>query len=127
MDEYQPTCKFDIAETCAASISIQDLIDLSDNKEETAKRLSLTNLKLTYGHIRGTDALRNNLAALYSARASGVTKGVQSTAEVLVMLLMADHPPREYSDHEWRHCRQLSGAVHVGPGGRPCRLSISHL
>ena len=101
MDKYQPTCKLDIAETCAASISIQDLIDLSENKAETTKRLSSTNQKLTYGDIRGTDELRNNLAALYSARASGITKGMVHGA----WADLADCPrPRQHFDHQRRHC-----------------------
>ena len=73
MDEYQPWAKYDIAETCAASISIQGLLDLSENKTESTARLDQSSLKLNYGKLRGSDALRGNLASLYSARGAGLT------------------------------------------------------
>lgn len=57
--------KYNIAETCAASISIEDLKDLSETKSETILPLST---KLVYGPIRGSDKLRTNLSRLYSAK-----------------------------------------------------------
>lgn len=74
MDDYETIAKYNIAETCAASISIDDLLELSENKERSQAALATTKQKLTYGSIRGTDDLRKNLASLYSARASGLTK-----------------------------------------------------
>lgn len=53
-----------IAETCAASISIQDLQSLSTVATRTSP-LSLSK-KLTYGAIRGSDVLRERVAALYA-------------------------------------------------------------
>lgn len=73
MDEYETTAKYNIAETCAASISIDDLLELSENKQQSQEALQTTKRKLTYGPIRGSDDLRKNLASLYSARASGLT------------------------------------------------------
>ena len=66
MDNHETTAKYNIAETCAASISIDDLRSLADNKKDAP--LLPSSLKLTYGTIRGSDALRANLAGLYSAR-----------------------------------------------------------
>jgi aspartate/methionine/tyrosine aminotransferase len=74
MDKYETTAKYNIAETCAASISIDDLIALSENKAKSSENLSLTSSKLVYGAVRGSDALRSSLAGLYSARAAGTTK-----------------------------------------------------
>lgn len=52
-----------IAETCSESISVEDLQALSTDKSGASPlRLST---KLTYGAIRGTDALRRRVAALY--------------------------------------------------------------
>lgn len=73
MDEYETTATYNVAETCAASISVNDLLELSENKERSREAIDVTSRKLTYGSIRGTDALRKNLAGLYSARASGLT------------------------------------------------------
>ena len=70
MDKYETKAKYNIAETCAASISVDDLLELSESHEKKSPLQS--SLKLTYGDIRGSDALRNGLAALYSARASSM-------------------------------------------------------
>ncbi|KAF1975457.1 PLP-dependent transferase [Bimuria novae-zelandiae CBS 107.79] len=69
MDKYENNCKYNIAETCCASISIDQLRELSEDK---GRDVFQTSKALTYGAIRGSDALRDNLARLYSAR-SGKT------------------------------------------------------
>jgi aspartate/methionine/tyrosine aminotransferase len=65
MDTYETKCKLNIAETCCASISIDDLRQLSSEKDLNPLSLST---KLTYGAIRGSDQLRDNLSNLYSAK-----------------------------------------------------------
>jgi aspartate/methionine/tyrosine aminotransferase len=65
MDAHENDCKYNIAETCCASISVDELRELSEIKN--AKVLD-TSKALTYGAIRGSDDLRNNLARLYSAK-----------------------------------------------------------
>ncbi|KAG9237452.1 putative aspartate aminotransferase [Amylocarpus encephaloides] len=67
MDLYETTPGvLNIAETCAASISVDDLVALCEDSNIPAP-LDLSK-KLTYGSIRGSDSLRDRLAALYSAR-----------------------------------------------------------
>ena len=67
MDKYEVTPGvLNIAETCAASISIDDLVALSEDGNAESPLKTFT--KLTYGPIRGSDDLRNRLASLYSAR-----------------------------------------------------------
>lgn len=69
MDKYETTPGvLNAAETCAASISIDDLVALCEDKSVPHPLTSLFSLKLTYGAIRGSDALRSRLAALYSVR-----------------------------------------------------------
>lgn len=68
MDEYETKATYNIAETCAASISLDDLKALS---EDTKSELWAPSTKLTYGHIRGSPTLRTNLANLYSTKATG--------------------------------------------------------
>lgn len=61
MDEYETTPNvLNIAETCAASLSIDDLTRLST--DPSAKPLD-TSIKLTYGPIPGSDTLRKRVAA----------------------------------------------------------------
>ena len=69
MDKYETTPNvLNIAETCAASLSIDDLVALCEDPhvEPPLKRFT----KLTYGPIRGSQALRDRLASLYSVRVS---------------------------------------------------------
>lgn len=65
MDRYETTPGvLNIAETCAASVSIDDLTKLSTDKSNAG--LSLLSTKLTYGAIRGSDAVRSRVAGIYS-------------------------------------------------------------
>jgi len=69
MDKYEVTPGvLNIAETCAASISIDDLVGLCEDRN--IPHPLDTSTKLTYGAIRGSQALRERLASLYSARVS---------------------------------------------------------
>lgn len=68
MDEYQPTAKHDLGETCSASLSIDGLLALSENKDATASDILNSAAIQDYGEIRGTTALRNNLSRLYSTK-----------------------------------------------------------
>ncbi|KAJ0122206.1 spartate aminotransferase [Diaporthe amygdali] len=64
MDEYETTPGvLNIAETCAASVSIDDLGTLSTGNH-SASPVNLST-KLTYGAIRGSEKLRGRVAALY--------------------------------------------------------------
>ena len=65
MDRYETTATYNTAETCCASISVDDLKDICEDK--TANPLSLST-KLTYGPIRGSEQLRKTLASLYSVK-----------------------------------------------------------
>ncbi|KAF1933901.1 PLP-dependent transferase [Didymella exigua CBS 183.55] len=65
MDAYEHHCKYNVAETCCASVSIDQLRELSDDKKTEILK---TDRLLTYGAIRGAEDLRTNLARLYSAK-----------------------------------------------------------
>lgn len=65
MDAYETKCKYNIAETCCASISVDQLRDLSEDKD---RQVFDTSRVLNYGAIRGSENLRNNLARLYSVK-----------------------------------------------------------
>ncbi|KAK4447595.1 hypothetical protein QBC34DRAFT_450023 [Podospora aff. communis PSN243] len=66
MDRYENTPGIhNIAETCAASVSIEDLEAFSTD-DNTTRPLSRS-LKLTYGHIRGSPGFRKNVTALLNS------------------------------------------------------------
>lgn len=67
MDKYETTAQYNVAESCAASISLEDLRQLSEDKSAEIMTMSQ---KLTYGAIRGSQTLRSNLAELYSTKAT---------------------------------------------------------
>jgi aspartate/methionine/tyrosine aminotransferase len=73
-DLHAHDAKYNMAATASATLSIQDLLDLSEDRKTTEQALSFNAINLDYNHpMRGGQALRENLAALYSARAQGVT------------------------------------------------------
>jgi aspartate/methionine/tyrosine aminotransferase len=65
MDKYENNAKYNIAETCCASISVKDLQELSEDKPLSPLDLAT---KLSYGAIRGSERLRGTLANLYSIK-----------------------------------------------------------
>lgn len=86
MDTHEtlPTLQYNLAETCCASISLNDLLSYaSKNSGMAIDALSLLtpDAKQGYGEIRGSSALRTNLAGLYSAR----TKGLVGKEGVLIV------------------------------------------
>jgi aspartate/methionine/tyrosine aminotransferase len=68
MDSYELTAKYNLAETCCASISIDELLALSEDKTATASQLLDSSKVQGYGEIRGSTELRNNLSRLYSSK-----------------------------------------------------------
>ncbi|RMZ82841.1 hypothetical protein DV737_g1944, partial [Chaetothyriales sp. CBS 132003] len=63
----------DLASTASAPMSIQDLIDLSEHKDQTVQALKLNDILLDYNSpTAGGHVLRDALAGLYSARGSSV-------------------------------------------------------
>jgi aspartate/methionine/tyrosine aminotransferase len=68
MDKYETTPGvINTAETCVASVSINELVDLGS---ETDVKLFDFSRPLTYGAIRGSDQLRQRVADLVSKEAS---------------------------------------------------------
>jgi len=74
MDRYETTKGVkNIAETCAASVSVDELVGLCKDKD-TPGPLSLSK-KLTYGDILGSQILRQRVASLFDrASPAGLTE-----------------------------------------------------
>jgi aspartate/methionine/tyrosine aminotransferase len=72
MNRWETHCRYNLAETCVASITVAELLDLVGiTLEELAAELSP--LRLTYGAIEGSERLRAAIADLYeTARAEDV-------------------------------------------------------
>ncbi|KAK4545496.1 hypothetical protein LTR36_002846 [Oleoguttula mirabilis] len=67
MDKYETTAKYNIAETCCASVSIEELASLCESKTNATSILDLSAVQ-HYGEIRGSTPLRANLSRLYSSK-----------------------------------------------------------
>jgi len=63
MNEYENHCDFNLAETCVASLTVAELLDLTG--AGAAAFDEIAEMKLTYGAIEGTDRLRTAIADLY--------------------------------------------------------------
>ena len=64
MNEYETGARYNIAETCVDSVSLDELFALTDeSKGEFLSKFCAT--RLTYGDIWGSDALREGVCRLY--------------------------------------------------------------
>lgn len=64
MDLYENQCKYNLAETCVESLTIEQLLDLAGKKDQLINEL--LPMKLTYGAIIGSERLRSNVAKLFA-------------------------------------------------------------
>jgi aspartate/methionine/tyrosine aminotransferase len=72
MNTYENDCKYNLAETCVESLTVDELIQMSERKDHLLKEI--LEMKLTYGDIEGSLSLRTNVANLYeNARPQNVT------------------------------------------------------
>lgn len=67
MNAHETAAVHNIAETCADSLTLQELLELSGDAERLLG--DLRRLKLTYGDIPGSLELRSGIAALYEGAA----------------------------------------------------------
>ena len=63
MNEFETTCEFNLAETCVASLTVDELLQLSGRNADALAELRP--MKLTYGAIEGSDRLRDAICTLY--------------------------------------------------------------
>lgn len=63
MNDYENTCRYNLAETCVESLTVEELLDISDKRDSILSEL--LPMKLTYGAIEGSDRLRDNIISLY--------------------------------------------------------------
>lgn len=66
MNEWETQCTYNLAETCVASITIEELLQLSGRNSDDLS--ALLGMKMTYGEIEGSTRLRTAIATLYEAQ-----------------------------------------------------------
>ncbi len=65
MNAHETKAVYNLAETCSDSMSLEDLEALG-GQPIFGPNAKMSKQKLTYGHIRGSPELRQNIARLYS-------------------------------------------------------------
>ncbi|MFD1158896.1 aminotransferase [Roseovarius aestuarii] len=63
MNEFENHCEFNLAETCVASLTVEQLLEMSGKNANVLD--DLMPMKLTYGAIEGSDRLRDAICTLY--------------------------------------------------------------
>ncbi|MBS0393260.1 MAG: aminotransferase [Proteobacteria bacterium] len=69
MNEFETRCRYNLAETCVASLTVAELLDLAGARATLMDEL--LPLKMTYGAIEGSERLRSAIAALYDSQRPG--------------------------------------------------------
>ena len=64
MNEFEDHCEFNLAETCVASLTIEQLLEMSGKNDSVMS--DLLPMKMTYGAIQGSDRLRNAICTMYA-------------------------------------------------------------
>ncbi len=94
MNEFETTCELNLAETCVESLTIAQLMALSD-KDETGLA-ELLPMKMTYGAIEGSDRLRDAICTLYEHQARNnilVTHGAIGANSLVHQTLLSHGDP----------------------------------
>lgn len=63
MNEWETQCSYNLAETCVASITVEELLHMAGRNSTDLS--DLLPMKLTYGAIEGSERLRAAIASLY--------------------------------------------------------------
>jgi len=64
MNEWETRCAYNLAETCVASITVEELLTIAGGSADDLT--ALLSMKLTYGDIEGSPRLRTAIASLYA-------------------------------------------------------------
>lgn len=63
MNKWENRCEINLAETCVASLTISELLQIAGRVEQMPSELAA--MKMTYGDIKGSARLRSAIASLY--------------------------------------------------------------
>jgi aspartate/methionine/tyrosine aminotransferase len=91
MNDHETTATWNTAETCVDSLRLEELLELSGERDEVLRRLLET--RLAYGDIVGSPRLRTAIAALYGERVTAadvVTANGAIGANSLALLALVE-------------------------------------
>jgi len=65
MNKYEMEAVYNIAETCVDSLTVEELLELSGEKDKILK--DITGMRVTYGNIHGHPQLKELISSLYAS------------------------------------------------------------
>lgn len=68
MNDWENNCKYNLAETCIESLTMQQLLNMTGKPREVLD--DMLNIKMTYGHITGSQRLRQLISEQYSKQSA---------------------------------------------------------
>ena len=94
MNQYETSCRYNLAETCVASLTVQELLEMAGDPQGVQDQI--LKMRLTYGDIEGSDRLRNTIASLYRTAKKeniAITHGAIGANAILMLTLVepGDH------------------------------------
>jgi len=96
MNRWETECELNLAETCVDSLTVAELLRLCDAEWDGRLRQDITGMRLSYGAIRGSVALRSAVARLYGQQTADnvlITHGTIGANHLLYHTLVSagDH------------------------------------
>lgn len=72
MNLYENNCKYNLAETCVESMTVNELLEIAGNKDDIVQ--NILNMQMSYGDIEGSSKLVEGVQSLYkNVKANQVT------------------------------------------------------
>jgi aspartate/methionine/tyrosine aminotransferase len=66
MNEFETQCRHNLGETCVASLTVAELVDLAGERDTLMDQI--LPLRMTYGEIKGSERLRTAISKLFVTR-----------------------------------------------------------
>ena len=88
-NKYEKDAVYDLADTCVEPLSINELLEISGNKDKNIE--DVFNKKMTYGAIHGSERLKSGIASMYqnqSAENITITHGAIGANHLVIMTLV---------------------------------------
>jgi aspartate/methionine/tyrosine aminotransferase len=63
MNAYEDECKYNLAETCVSSMTLNELLELTGERDRILN--DILSVRLTYGHIKGSPGFKEGICSLY--------------------------------------------------------------
>ncbi|MCL1809673.1 MAG: aminotransferase [Clostridiales bacterium] len=64
MNTYEDNCRYNLVETCVSSMTVNELLDLTGEKDRILS--DILSFRLTYSHIEGSPGFKEGICSLYS-------------------------------------------------------------